>query len=176
MRASLHPEAANCHPFSRAASLPPKRALAGVLAGARGAAYGRRMSGSGSARSTKTGWLLRLALAYALLLQMVLSAAAMAQHATANLADPWGDPWAATCAGRAATDTDSPPPGAPHMDLCCVLGCLATPLSPLAPDGAVARLEPAPRITAIVFAERPAASPARHASRPFHARGPPRAV
>lgn len=111
-------------------------------------------------------------LAYALLLQMVLSTAAMAQHAVFNRADPW----TATCAGRAATDTDSPPPGAPHRDLCCVLGCLATPVPPLTPGGAAARLEPAPRITAIVFAERPAAGAAHPASHPFHARGPPSAV
>ncbi|MFG1429142.1 DUF2946 family protein [Roseixanthobacter glucoisosaccharinicivorans] len=115
---------------------------------------------------------MRLALAYVLLLQMVLSAAAMAQHATAGAADPWN----ATCAGRAAADTDSPSPAVPHRDLCCVLGCLATPVPPLAPGGEAARLEPAPRITAIVFVERPAIGPARHASRPFHARGPPPAV
>lgn len=161
-------------PRGQPAARPACRTVA--LAGPRGAAYGRRMTGSGSARSTRTGWHLRLILAYALLLQMVLSAAAMAQHATANLTDPRGDPWAATCAGGAAADTDSPPPGAPHKNLCCVLGCLATPLPPLAPGGEAARLEPAPRITAFVFAERPAASPARHASRPFHARGPPPAV
>ncbi|MFG1424153.1 DUF2946 family protein [Roseixanthobacter liquoris] len=117
------------------------------------------------------GWVLRLALAYALLLQLVLASAAGVQHAAATAPDPWG----AICAGRAASGTDTPAP-APHMDLCCVLGCLASPLPPLVPAGEAARPEPAPRITAIAFPERPAAGPARHASRPFHARGPPFAV
>lgn len=142
-----------------------------MLAGVRGAAYGKRMKGSGDAGSTKARWAVRLVLAYALLLQMVLSAAAMAQHAAAAVPNPWN----ATCAGLASPNGESPAQ-APHRDLCCMLGCLASPVPPLAPGGEAARLEPAPRITAIVFAERPAADPARHASRPFHARGPPPAV
>ncbi|MFG1398805.1 hypothetical protein [Roseixanthobacter pseudopolyaromaticivorans] len=129
------------------------------------------MSGSGSARSTVAGWALRLALAYALLLQMVFASAAAVQHAAATAPDPWS----ATCAGLASTNSDSPTQ-APHMDLCCVLGCLASPAPLAMPGGEAARLEPASRVTAIMFAERPVASPARHSSRPFHARGPPSAV
>ncbi|MEP9367489.1 hypothetical protein [Xanthobacter sp. VNH20] len=128
------------------------------------------MSGSGSARSTVAGWALRLALAYALLLQMVFASAAAAQHAATA-----PDPWSAMCAGLASTHSDSPAE-APHINLCCVVGCLASPAPLAMPGGEAARLEPAPRVTAILFAERPAAGPARHNSRPFHARGPPCAV
>ncbi|MFG1465523.1 hypothetical protein V5F77_21805 [Xanthobacter sp. DSM 24535] len=119
------------------------------------------------------GWASRLLLAYALLLQMVLSSAAMVQHTGVPATDLWG----ATCTGT-PSPAGTPAPqdgGPPHQGLCCVLGCMAGPSPLLSPTDA-AELQPAPRITKIAFPTRVAYARAGDSHHAFHARGPPARV
>ena len=108
-------------------------------------------------------WAFHLLLAYALLLQPVLGSAADVRLARAGVSSPL----AALCTPSKGENT----PAAPHVALCCVLGC-TTGLTGPAPARAVHDLTR----THTRIAHQPArqeASAARSVASSFDARGPP---
>lgn len=116
-------------------------------------------------RRTLRASLVRLVLAYLLVVQAVLGGAVTGLHAAPSLAAGTG----VLCTGGASGPFDTPDT---HDALCCVIGC-AGALQPLVAPGGAAFAPPTPRIQSVRFESAARAAAPRLRRSAFDATGPP---
>lgn len=122
----------------------------------------------GNARAgAVTRWAVRLTLAYALLLQAVLGAAAGTVHALSDADGIAGVLCAPSGRGDAGTGD------AAHDPLCCTLGCMAAQPAPGLDGKAGIILPPPPDAGAAILTTTPGDAQAGGTVFSFEARGPP---